>query len=67
MLSREADKMLNNASIIARKMKDEYVSIEHLLFAILKSKDDVSQLLKSNNIIEKKLSEVINILRKWKM
>lgn len=64
MLSREADKMLNNASIIARKMKDEYVSIEHLLFAILKSKDDVSQLLKSNNIIEKKLSEVINILRK---
>ncbi|MBT8305005.1 MAG: type VI secretion system ATPase TssH, partial [Bacteroidia bacterium] len=38
MLSRDAGTALNEASIIAKKMKDEYVSIEHLLLGIFKSK-----------------------------
>ena len=33
-ISREASKTLNEASIIAKKMNDEYVSIEHLILAI---------------------------------
>ena len=38
MLSRELAKTVNEASIIAKTMDDEYVSIEHLFLAIFKSK-----------------------------
>jgi len=66
MFSRNAGKMLNDAANLAKKMKDEYVSIEHLLLAILKSKDNVSQLMKDNAIDDKNLSAAINELRKGK-
>ncbi len=66
MLSREAGKTLNNAVAIAKKMKDEYISIEHLLLAILKASDDSSRLMKDNGIDENNLSTVINELRKGK-
>ena len=61
--SRNAGTMLNEASIIAKKMKDEYVSIEHLLLAILKSKGATMQLLKDNGINEKDLKAAIDELR----
>ena len=64
MLSREAGTMLNEASIIAKKMNDEYVSIEHLLLAILKSKSKVAQILKDQGVTEKGLEAVISELRK---
>ena len=38
MISREASKTLTEAAVIAKKMKDDYVSIEHLILAIFKSK-----------------------------
>ena len=41
MLSREASKTLNEASIIAKKMNDEFVSIEHLILAVFKSKSKI--------------------------
>jgi len=66
MFSRSTGKMFNDAANLAKKMKDEYVSIEHLLLAILKSKDHVSQLMKDNAIDEKNLSAAINELRKGK-
>jgi len=66
MFSRNAGKMLNDAANLAKKMKDEYVSIEHLLLAILKANDSASQLMKDNNINEKDLSLAINELRKGK-
>ncbi len=64
MLSREASSMLTNASNIAKRMKDEYVSIEHLLLAILKSNGATSQLLKDNGVDEKNLKAAIEELRK---
>jgi ATP-dependent Clp protease ATP-binding subunit ClpB len=64
MLSRESVKTLNDASNVAKKMKDEYVSIEHLLLAMLKAKDSVSRLMKDNGINESNLSAAINELRK---
>jgi len=64
MLSRKASAMLNDATNIAKKMKDEYVSIEHLILAILNAKDDTAQLLKDNGINEKDLKSAINELRK---
>ncbi len=66
MLSQQAGKTLNDAAIIAKKMKDEYVSIEHLLLAMLKAKDDVSRLMKDNGINNSDLSAAIDELRKGK-
>ena len=63
MLSRDASKMLNNATNEAKKMNDEYVSIEHLLIAILKNKDTISQLLKDQGVTEKNLKAAIDELR----
>lgn len=64
MLSKTANKMLIDASNIAKKMKDEYVSLEHLLMAILNSRGDTAQLLKDNGINEKDLDQSIQELRK---
>jgi ATP-dependent Clp protease ATP-binding subunit ClpB len=66
MLSRQLSQSLNDSANIAKKMKDEYISIEHLLLAMLKAKDDVSGLLKDNGISEKDLSQAVNELRKGK-
>ncbi len=63
MLSREAGKTVNEASIIAKKMEDEYVSIEHLLLAILKSKSKIAQILKDQGATEKDLKAAISELR----
>ena len=62
-LSREASKMLLDASNLAKKMKDEYVSIEHLILAILNSKGKATQLLKDNGINEKDLKSAISEMR----
>jgi len=63
VLSREAGKTVNEASIIAKKMNDEYVSIEHLILAIFKSKSKVAQVLKDQGVTEKALESAIQELR----
>ena len=62
--SGNASKMLNTASIEAKNMKDEYVSIEHLLLAILNTKDTTSQILKDQGVTDKNLKSAISELRK---
>lgn len=62
--SREAGKTLNQAGIIAREMKDEYVSVEHLLLAIYGSKSRIAQILKDQGVTEKDLKAAISELRK---
>ena len=64
MLSRDAGSMLNEASIIAKKMNDEFVSIEHLIVAIFKSKSKIAQILKDQGVTEKGLKAAIEELRK---
>jgi ATP-dependent Clp protease ATP-binding subunit ClpB len=64
MISREASKTLNEASIIAKKMNDDFVSLEHLILAIFKSKSKVSQVLKDQGVTEKDLKAAIEELRK---
>lgn len=63
MLSREANKTVIEASNIAKKMKDEYVSIEHLLLGILNSKSAISQSLKDQGVTEKGMTAAIQELR----
>ena len=64
MLSREAGKTLNEASIIAKNRKDDYVSIEHLILAIYKSNSNIAQVLKDQGVTEKDLNAAIDELRK---
>ena len=64
MLSSEAGKTVNEASIIAKKMEDEFVSIEHLLLAIFKSKSKIAQILKDQGVTEKDMRAAIDELRK---
>jgi len=64
MLSREAGKTLNEASIIAKKMKDDFVSIEHLILAVFKSNSKIAQMLKDQSVTEKGLKAAIEELRK---
>ena len=64
MLSRDANKALNEAEIIAQKMNDEYVSIEHLILAIFDSKSKVAQILKDQGVTGKSLKATIEELRK---
>src|SRR5699024_4456870 len=64
MMSRDAGRTLNEATSIATKMNDEYVSIEHLILDIFKSKSKVSQILKDQGATEKGLNTAIEELRK---
>ena len=64
MLSRDSNKALNEAEIIAQKMNDEYVSIEHLILAIFDSKSKVAQILKDQGVTGKALKATIEELRK---
>ena len=64
MLSRTANATLNEAEIIAKKMNDEFVSVEHLILAIFGSKSKVAQILKDQGVTEKGLKAAIDELRK---
>jgi ATP-dependent Clp protease ATP-binding subunit ClpB len=64
LFSRDAGTALNEAEIIAKKMNDEFVSIEHLILAIFKSKSKVSQILKDQGVTEKGLEAAISEMRK---
>ena len=63
MMSATATKSLNEAAIIAKKMKDEYVSIEHLFIAIFKSKSNIAQSLKDQGVTEKGIKAAIDEIR----
>ena len=64
MLSRDANQTILNAINLAKKMNDEFVAIEHLVLAILTSKDKTAQLLKDAGLTEEVLKSAINELRK---
>jgi ATP-dependent Clp protease ATP-binding subunit ClpB len=63
-LSNTANQAMAKASTYLKEFGDEFVSIEHLLLAILSTKDTISQLMKDNGITEKDLKAAINELRK---
>ena len=63
-LSQKANASIIKAAEFAKKMGDEFVSIEHLLLGILSSSDDTSQMLKDNGVTEGDLTKAIGELRK---
>jgi ATP-dependent Clp protease ATP-binding subunit ClpB len=63
MFSRDANSMLLEANSIAKKNNDEFVSIEHLLQAIFKSKSKVAQVFKDQGVTLKNMEKVISEIR----
>tara|TARA_R110000751_G_scaffold7388_1_gene30239 strand:+ start:3408 stop:6011 length:2604 start_codon:yes stop_codon:yes gene_type:complete len=64
VLSRDAARSVTEAGNIAKNMKDEYVSLEHLILAIFKSSSKIGQILKDQGVTEKHLKVAIEELRK---
>jgi ATP-dependent Clp protease ATP-binding subunit ClpB len=62
-LSKVTATTLNDASIIAKNMNDEFVSIEHLIIAIFKSNSKVSQIIKDQGVTLQNLEMAIKELR----
>lgn len=63
-LSPGANQALQKALALAQEMGDQFVSVEHILMALLEVKDSVSQLMKDSGIAKKELRMAIEELRK---
>ncbi|KAA6348136.1 Chaperone protein ClpB 1 [termite gut metagenome] len=63
-LSRESNEALQRATQYAKEMGDEFVSLDHLLLALLAVKSAASDMLKDAGMSEKELRAAITELRK---
>ncbi len=63
-LSNNATQVLNKATNFLKEFGDEYVSIEHMLLALLAGGDTIAQLMKDSGVNEKGLKAAITELRK---
>ena len=63
-VAQDVDEMLNDAEKIAEKMKDEYVSVEHLMIALFnKGNQNVKELFKLFNINKNEFMKVLSDVR----
>ena len=63
-LSQNANKILLDAPNVAKKMGDEYVTIEHLWLSLLEVNSEVSKILKDFGVNKNSLEAAIKELRK---
>ncbi|TWV12474.1 ATP-dependent chaperone ClpB [Bacteroidaceae bacterium HV4-6-C5C] len=63
-LSRETNEILQKATQYSKEMGDEFVSLEHIILALLNVKSTASTILKDAGMTERELREAINELRK---
>lgn len=63
-LSNYTSKVFNRAMDYAKKLGDQYVSVEDILLGVLDAGDAVSKLLKDNGVVERELLAAIKELRK---
>lgn len=63
-ISRDMNNVLLRAGAVLQTFKDEFVTPEHLLLAILQGKDDSARILKDAGLTEKSLTAAIQDLRK---
>ncbi len=64
MLSRETNAVFQKANDFTSKMGDQFVSLEHLLLAIMDEKNSASQMMKNAGISLNQLQAAIQDLRK---
>ena len=62
-LSRDANNVVLTSQNLAKKLKDEFVSVDHILLAILKENDKTAKLLLDQGATEKHLKKAIESLR----
>jgi len=62
-LSNDTTRALQKATDYSKAMKDEFVSLEHLLLGILSVNDQASQILKDQGVTENDLKTAIRQLR----
>ncbi len=62
-LSSDATNALNKAVAVSREMKDDFVSVEHILLGIIASNDPAARLLKDHGVTEHDLMAAIRQLR----
>jgi ATP-dependent Clp protease ATP-binding subunit ClpB len=62
-LSNDSSSVLQAAEKYSSELKDEYISIEHILLGMIKGKDKMAQILKDTGINEKHLKKAIEELR----
>lgn len=62
-LSTETNKVFTDAWTEAQKMKDAFITVEHLLLALVKNKSTASQILKDQGVNEKELFKAIEEMR----
>ncbi|MGV8095296.1 MAG: ATP-dependent chaperone ClpB [Mangrovibacterium sp.] len=63
-LSGDANKTLQKSIDISRKMGDQFVSVEHILMALLETGGTIASLMKDNGINRKDLETAVTELRK---
>ena len=63
-LSNSAQRTVAESIKFSKNMKDDYVSIEHLILGILKTSDDTSQLLKDSGFNIDEVTKIVKELRK---
>lgn len=63
-LSSESNAVLQKAIDYSSKSGDQYVSLEHIILALLTEKSDASQMMKDAGMTEKELRTAIDELRK---
>jgi len=64
MISRDLNNVLLRATASLKNFKDEFVSVEHLLLAILQGNDNSAKILKDAGLTEKSLIAAIKELKK---
>ncbi len=63
-VSSTANRVLQKAVALAQEMGDQYVSVEHILLALLDADDSVSRMMKDSGVNGKDLKKAIEELRK---
>ena len=63
-LAGETNKVLQKSVDISRKMGDQFVSVEHILIALLEEGGTISRLMKDNGLNSKDLQAAVSELRK---
>lgn len=63
-LSPDSNKLLQKSLSIMQKMNDQFVSVEHMLIAMLETGDQITRLLKDSGLNQKDLEAAVKELRK---
>ena len=63
-ISQDTNKLFLQALNAAEKMKDDFVSIEHLLLGLMETQNEAAQILKDNGVTKKSLQAAVEDLRK---